>query len=227
LEEHTEKIIPIVHAHFLQESDILVRASLLIYLSNQSEHADEDNQMFLSVANTESEDPLVKVVAAIILVKRLKEKTSLEILQFLLNALIYPQTLENPYRKLPWPYIYNRSLLGDISDALLLLDFQWIDLIIPALLHALAHIEQSYQLRGTIFITDVAVLSVIRALLYFTFEGKPIKENTIPFLLTTLQKSVLLTILNNEVASIFLDRLVEIMHSFGLPPYWKLKILLQ
>lgn len=227
LEEQVHEIIPFIQACFLQETESLVKASLVMYLSYQAGYARETNRWLSKAVKTENEELLVNVIVALALTRERKANISFEIIQLLLNALTHPHPLEELYRQLPWPHVSNRTLLADITDAFLLLDFQWADHIIPILLQTLAHLNHSYQQRGSTLITDVAVLPVIRALLYFTFEGKPLKENALPFLLTNTQRSVLLTILDTEVALIFLDSLVEIMTSFGLPPHWKLRILLR
>src|SRR5579884_335105 len=99
LEEQAQEIIPFIQACFLQETESLVKASLVMYLNYQADYARETTPWLSKVVKTEHEELLVKVIAALGLTRELKANISFEIIQLLLNALTHPHPLEDLYRQ--------------------------------------------------------------------------------------------------------------------------------
>ncbi|MBO0789732.1 MAG: hypothetical protein J2P36_02130 [Ktedonobacteraceae bacterium] len=241
LEGYTQTIFSLFHTFLRQEKDPQVQASLLMYLGYQAE-LPVDERLFMNLAYAEDVYPLVKVVAAMRHVERTTISTPNDTVQVLLDMLLRVDTLQKMYADLPWPHNHY-SLLGEISFALRRLDFDYADRVIPVLIETLNSIDQAYR-KGKIaeeqdvatlngewmaysVLPDFGTIELLQTLFHFTFQGKKLAKNAVPFLLTKVQRTVLITVLRSEAALEYRHHVVEMLESLNLPYYWKLRILLQ
>jgi hypothetical protein len=120
LAECAPEILPIVNAHLEIEHDPQVRASLLLCMGLLAvDRSQEYDQYFCDMVNAEQEQDLVRLAAAMALVRLSKESTPAEVIQRLVEAITSPEELEEAYTTLPW----NMSgLVADICGCSVILN---------------------------------------------------------------------------------------------------------
>jgi len=225
LPECAPMVIPVVENHLLQETDPQVKAHLLLYLSNQPGYHQGDDQWLRDRVTAEGEHPFVRTIAAMLHVRRAKEKTPPETVQVLLKTLVKPKTVEDLYRALPWAHSH---IVGDISKDSLVLHVDTAPQALPALLQALKNADRAYRssLKTCFRRGGLAGPDIVHALLYFALLGKRLRKKAVPSLLTPTQRAVLTAILQSEAAWCRADQTAQLFEAFGLPHRGTLQALL-
>jgi hypothetical protein len=116
LAECSPEILPVVNACLKIEHDPQVRASLLLCMGLLAiDCPQEYTQYFCDSVNAEQEQDLVRLAAAMALVRLAKENTPAQVIQRLVEAITSPEELEEAYTTLPWNV---SGLVADICGVL-------------------------------------------------------------------------------------------------------------
>lgn len=203
LHEHAVEILPVVAAHLETEDDPQVRASLLLCMGTlATDHTQAYAQLFRDTAQMEKEHPLVKLTAAMGLVASAKEHTPPEVLQGLVEAISYPEEVEEAYNALPWN---DSGVVADTSRILCHLE------------PAAASIALSPCLEALKKANSFSALSLTQVLLYFVFGRSPLPKGATVEDLTDTQKTVLTTLVECDRAWGINANMSSILGAFGLP----------
>jgi len=202
LPECATEIMPIVSSHLEAESDPQVRASLLLCLAVfAADRSQNYSQLFRDMVKMENEDALVKLAAAMGLVKLMGDNIPEEAVQRLIEAVTNPEEVEEAYEALPW------NDAGVVADA---------SMVLCNLAPAVSSIALSPCLEALKKASPYSALSLTTALLYLTFSG-PLQEGRTVQDLSEDQKTVLVTLLECEEAWKINVNMAGILESFGLP----------
>ena len=205
LAEHAPEILPVVNAHLEIERDPQVRASLLLCIGLLAvDRSQEYAQYFCDMVNAEQEQDLVRLAAAMALVRLSKESTPAEVIQRLVETMTNSEEMEEAYYTLPWNM---NGLVADICGVLSHLE------------PAVASIGISPCLEALKKADAFSALSLTRALLSFVFGRSPLPKGKTARDLTDAQRTVLTTLVECEQAWTINANMAGILYAVGLPQW--------
>ena len=203
LPEHAGEILPVVAAHLEVEAHTQVRASLLLCMGVlAADHSQAYSQTFRNRATMEGEDALVKLAAAMALVASARENTPPEVLRGLVEAITYPEEVEETYTTLPWN---DSGVVADASRILCHLEPTAASIALAPCLEALKKAS------------SFSALSLTSVLLYLAFGRSPLPTGATVHDLTGAQKTVLTTLVECEQAWQINVNMSSILGAYGLP----------
>lgn len=198
-QQRASEIIPHLKHCLAQERSLQVKASLILSLGLLELPQLANIELFIQFLSSEESD-LVRLSAAMALVRLAKDKTSLEAIAILVETIKNPESVRESYARLPWA---NSDVISDACACLCYLGAAG-NVVIPALINALRTID-SYS-----------ALSVVRTLLYLAFNGHKLAD-TIEQKNTDVQISVIEAIASYDNVWQFNSNMAHLLGSFGLP----------
>ncbi len=203
LAEHATEILPVVHARLEIEHDPQVRASLLLCMGLlATDRSQEYTQYFYDMVKAQQEQDLVRLAAAMALVRLEKENTPADVIQRLVEAITHPEEIEETYSTLPW----NESgLVADICVVLCHLEPAAASIALSPCLEALKKADA------------FSALSLTRTLLYFVFGRHPFLKGKTARDLTDAQRTVLTMLVACDQAWTINANMAGILEAAGLP----------
>ncbi|MBX5450066.1 hypothetical protein [Thermogemmatispora sp.] len=156
LPEGRAHLLPVLLRRLEEEEEALLRAALVLALG-QLAGDQQQVRAHLMIRLQAPEAPIVRLGAAIALVRLLRTKTPMRAVRLLVRAIAHPQAVAYEYDTLPWA---RHSVVADSSELLRLLPRQRLQFALPVLLEALAS-ANCYE-----------ALSLARTLLYLGFASQ-------------------------------------------------------
>jgi hypothetical protein len=233
--EPSDRVISLLTERMRLDNQPLVQTSCLLALeqfallqANRGKEVVLDEPPFLAMAEVlrlatelhaeKDTTPLIRVVAALVLVRRRGPEVPLALLEYLLETLDDPSAVAEEYTMLPWTDS-DSSVSADISLALTSLDGPYAPLLIP-------------RLKGSDWKTSEQATSMVYSVVSLCgFEAKngyvPFHEEKVPLTLselTPLQHETLLALCDtfDTWRLVDLDLVME-FHQYGLPDPRKMR----
>ncbi len=200
-QSHAPAIVTALQEHYSDEQDLVVKACILLCLGELMPPGTSSTTLFTTTLTQETEH-LLKVAAAMVLAKRMREATPVEALDELLLVGEHPEFVQEEFRHVPW-------VVGDIMTTLSYI-FRLMGLaiaprVIPLLTRALAHVDGFYA------------MTFVSNLLYFTCAGKPVEKGISCDMLTQTQRMVLHALVESDQVWEIPSNINHILTRFGLP----------
>lgn len=198
-QRQASEFIPYLKHCLAQERSSQVRASLILSLGFLESPQLANRELFMQFLSSE-ESGLVRLAAAMTLVRLAKDKTPLEAIAIPIEIIEHPISVKEAYARLPWA---NSDVISDACACLCYLGATG-NVVIPALINALKTVN------------GYSALSVVRTLLYLAFNGHKLAD-TIEYKNTSVQISVIEAIASYDNVWQFNSNMAHLLRSFGLP----------
>ncbi len=181
-QSHATEVVPVMQQHLATEEPLLVRASLLLSLGLLLPQNEETASFFTHILQA-TKAPLIEVVAAMGCAFAMKEQTSREVLNVLIQSYELPATVKEQFNELPFADV---DFDASVSTALRCIGLSIAPLVVPTLIRAM---RDSNASNG---------LTLVPNLFYFALEGQKIKRNMTTFDLSKLQRDALTALYETE-----------------------------
>ncbi|OWY64142.1 hypothetical protein B7486_48945 [cyanobacterium TDX16] len=199
-QQQASEIIPHFKYCLAQERSSQVKASLILSLGLLELPQLANIELFMQFLSSEESD-LVRLAAAMTLVRLAKEKTPLEAIAIPSEIIEHPRSVRESYARLPGA---NSDIISDACACLCYLGAAG-NVVIPALINALKTVD------------GYSALSIVRTLLYLAFNGQKLADEALEQKNAATQISVIEAIASYDKVWQFNSNMAHLLRSFGLP----------